>query len=195
MVRITDIVKYLLRNKEEEINISQVARDLKMDYKNTHNLIKQLEKKGAVTLKKFGKSIKILLTNRYLPIIFEAEHERRNELFRNKNFKILAEDIRQRLNTEFYVLILFGSYAKGTNTKSSDIDLMFIVPNELEESYENILQNFVHLYPLKLHPLIFKEKDFLAMKNSKIPTVGSEAIANNIILHGIESYYGLMQND
>ena len=97
------------------------------------------------------------------------------------------------MKSKFYVMLLFGSYAKGTRTKRSDIDLLFIVPDEREETYERDIQNIASMIPLKVHVNIFKEKDFLAMKNSKEHTVGSEAIKRNIILHGIDVYYGLIQ--
>jgi len=43
-----------------------------------------------------------------------------------------------------------------------------------------------------LHPLVFSESQFIEMVNAKEPNAGQEALKNNIILYGIEQYYGLM---
>ena len=88
---------------------------------------------------------------------------------------------------------MFGSYAKKTQTKHSDIDLLFIVPDSEEERMEKEIQTITRLLPLNLHTNIFTETDFKHMKNSKEITVGSEAMKNNIILHGIETYYEMIQ--
>jgi hypothetical protein len=58
---------------------------------------------------------------------------------------------------------------------------------------ENEIQSIANTLPLKLHINVFKESDFKAMESSREITVGSEAIKNNIILHGIEMYYEMMQ--
>ena len=186
------IIIYLLRNKEKELNIRQIARGLRIDYKNVYSLILQLQKKGILTLQRFGKSWKILLNNAPHPLVYEAEYQRKQEILKNKDLLVMLDYFHRHMKTSFYVLLLFGSYAKRTNTKNSDIDLLFIVPNELEEKYEQNIQHIASLLPLKLHLNIFKEKDFLAMKNSKELTIGSEAIKNNILLHGIEEYYELL---
>ena len=70
---------------------------------------------------------------------------------------------------------------------------MFIVPDAAEEKMEKEIHNIASTLPLKLHVNVFKESEFKAMKNSKETTVGSEAIENNIILHGIELYYEIIQ--
>ena len=97
------------------------------------------------------------------------------------------------MSTKLFILLVFGSYSKKTHTKHSDIDLMFIVPDAEEGKMEKEIYNIASTLPLKLHLNIFKESEFKAMKNSKETTVGSEAIENNIILHGIESYYEMVQ--
>ena len=187
------IIKYILKNKEKYLNINNIAKDLKIDYKNTYNIVKCLQKKGIIILETFGKSCKITLIQQCKPLIYEAEWERKQEILRNKNLKVVVETYERNIGSRFYVLLLFGSYAKGTNTKNSDIDLLFIVPNECEEQAERNIQSIASLIPLKIHVNIFKEKDFIAMKNSKEQTIGSEAIKNNIILHGIELYYRMIQ--
>jgi predicted transcriptional regulator len=189
--REVDIVKYLLESKEEA-NISKIAKALKMDYKNSHGIIMRLEKKGIIALKEFGKSIRVTLKDSFHPIIFEAENKRREELLKDKNLKVLLEYFDRNMKNSFYVMLLFGSYSKGMGSKGSDIDLMFIVPNGCEGSMEKDIQGIASMIPMKLHINIFSEKDFISMKNSKEATVGSEAIKNNVILHGIEQYYGLV---
>jgi len=155
------------------------------------NIIQRLNQKKIIELKSFGKSCKIELINQFHPIIFEAEYARREEILRNKNLNLIL-DYFKGLQTKLYILLLFGSYAKKTQTKESDIDLLFIVPDN-DEKFESKIINISRTIPLKLHINIFKESEFIAMKNSKKITVGQEAINNNIILYGIENYYEILK--
>ena len=185
----TEIIKYLLKNKEEK-NINQIAKEVRIDYKNAHSIIQRLQKKQVVTLEQFGNAWKVKLKNNIHPLLFEAEYERQQTLLKDKNIKTMLNYYKRNLSTKLYVLLLFGSYAKETQTKHSDIDLFFITS---EEKVEKEIHKITALIPLKTHVNIFTEKQFKEMKNSKEKTVGSEAIKNNIILHGIEAYYELIQ--
>jgi predicted nucleotidyltransferase len=190
--REAEVVKLLLENREKELNINLIATFLKKDYKNAHNIVTRLSKLPLIRLQPFGRSYRVKLINMVHPLIFEAEYLRKNELLNNKDVAV-AYDYFKGLRSKLYVLLVFGSYAKKTQTKHSDIDLMFIVPDAEEEKMEREIQNIAGTLPLKIHINIFRETDFKAMKNSNEITVGSEAIEHNIILHGIEPYYEMLQ--
>ena len=98
-----DIIKVLLENKTKELNISNIAEIIKLDYKTVHNIIQRLKQKKIIELKSFGKSCKIELINQFHPIIFEAEYARREEILRNKNLNLILD------------------YFKGLQTKLSHI--------------------------------------------------------------------------
>jgi len=187
-----EIIQALIEQKHNELSINQLAKLLKKDYKNVHNIISRLAKASLISLQPFGGSYRIILSNKMHPRIFEAEHNRRKNLLENKDIAVML-DYFKKLSSKLYVLILFGSYAKKTNTKHSDIDLMFIIPDTAEDKMEKEIQNTAKAIPLRLHISVFTESEFKAMKNSKETTAGSEAIKNNIILHGIESYYEMIQ--
>ena len=85
-------------------------------------------------------------------------------------------------------MLLFGSYAKGTKTKHSDIDLLTISENE------NKISSVLSILPLKIHLTVLKPVEFISMARSKEFSVVSEALKKNIILIGIDEYYRLMQN-
>lgn len=186
-----DILKVLLENKTKELNISQISQLTKIDYKNVHNIIQRLHKKNILKLTQFGKSCKVEIINQNNPLIFDAEYARREEILKNKNIQILLDYFKD-MPTKLYIMLIFGSYAKHTYTKESDIDILFIAPDS-DEKFETKIRNITRIIPLKLHINIFKESEFIAMKNSKKVTVGQEAINNNIILYGIENYYELIK--
>ncbi|MBU2589450.1 MAG: nucleotidyltransferase domain-containing protein [Nanoarchaeota archaeon] len=187
-----EIIKLLIENKDKELSINQIAKLLKKDYKNAHNIIMRLSKMKLIKLELFGRSYRVILFNKAQPLIYEAEYLRRQELLKNKNLSVMYDSFKS-LHSKFYTLLVFGSYAKKTQNKQSDIDLLFIIPNTEEENIEKEIENILSTLPLKIHLNIFKENEFIAMKNSKEVTVGSEAMMKNIILHGIESYYEMIQ--
>lgn len=185
-----DVVQRLLEHRGQDINIVGIAKALKLDYKSAHNIIMRLEKRGIVTLETFGRSSKIILNAVCNPLIYEAEYQRQQAILNNNDLKTMLDYFKRGMPTQFYILLLFGSYANKTNTKQSDIDLFLIVS---DSSFETSIQQIAGTIPLKLHLNIYTEKEFTAMKKSKEMTVGSEAMRNNIILCGIEPYYALIQ--
>jgi len=185
--RDVDVIKYMMENKDQELNISTISKGLKLDYKNGHEMAMRLAKKGIISLNAFGKSLKATLNVKPNPLVYEAEYLRRNEV--SKDIKTIIDYYDRNMKSNFYIMLLFGSYAKKTATKHSDIDLLFIVPDE--SKIEKNIEQIAAMLPLDIHLNIFEEKDFVAMKDSKKITVGSEAMKNNVILHGIEAYYSL----
>ncbi|MBN1156283.1 nucleotidyltransferase domain-containing protein [Candidatus Woesearchaeota archaeon] len=183
------IIRYLIERKNEEVNILRISKELKMDYKNVHSIVKRLEKESLVRLESFGQSSRVKLVSQMHPLIFEAEYGRRKELLKDKNLSVMLNDFKKALKSKLCVLLVFGSYAKKTQTRNSDIDLMFIVPDGREELFEKDVRRAAGLLPLPIHHLVFSEKQFLEMIDTKKSNVGQEALKNNIILCGIEAYY------
>lgn len=179
------IIISFIENSEEK-TIRGLSKRIKADYKITHLAVKSLSEKGILHTKTMGKSIICSLNKSYYGLeIYSAEEERRNRILRISDLKQLYKEIFSKIGTSFFILLLFGSYAKGKHTKHSDIDLMCI---SNEKMIEEKLSNILSLLPLKTHLLVFSEEEFLRMKDTKKPNVVQEAIQNNIILYGIESY-------
>ena len=180
------ILKLLLSSKEEQFTIKKIAESLKINYRIAYEKVMLLEKEGLIKITKVGNSKICEFANNFNSKVFEAEYERKNELFKNKDFLIIHNRLAQ-LKSQFIVL-LFGSHAKKTANKHSDIDILAIGDNEKEIKTE------IALLPDKIHLTIVTYKDFVHMAKSKEFTVVSEAIKNNIILIGIEEYYRLLKN-
>ncbi|MDA3780568.1 MAG: nucleotidyltransferase domain-containing protein, partial [Bacteroidales bacterium] len=56
-----------------------------------------------------------------------------------KSIKLLVNSLNSN-NINFYSLVIFGSYAKNTQTKSSDLDIAIIV-NKKSKQYQVIIEN------------------------------------------------------
>lgn len=182
------ILMALIENEGKNISIAQLSNLVGINYKNVYNSVKKLEKEKLIRLERFGNAFNCILNKKNHPLIYEAEYERRRNLLKNKDINILYKKLNS-LNFSFIALI-FGSYAKGTFTKNSDIDLMIIYENNREKEIKRIIS----LLPLDIHYLFFTYEEFLSMERSKEFNVVLEAIKRNVILIGIEDYYRLMEN-
>ncbi|MFA4887093.1 MAG: nucleotidyltransferase domain-containing protein [Candidatus Nanoarchaeia archaeon] len=180
------IIKHFIENKKPK-TIRELAQQIKADYKITHTAIQRLIEKKALNVQTVGNSSLCRLDETYYNIeIYEAENERKEHILKNSNIKQLYKEVTSKINTNFFVFLLFGSYAKNKQTKTSDIDLLLI---SNEKDFENRISNILSLLPLKTQVLVFTEEEFIRMKDAKKPNVIHEVIENNIILYGIETYY------
>jgi len=55
----------------------------------------------------------------------------------------LSNGIVEIINSNIEKVILYGSVARGTNDKDSDVDIMVIVKNELDKFTEDKLSDFI----------------------------------------------------
>ncbi len=181
------ILIYLLNHREQKFTINKIAKALEINYRTAYDETKKLQKENLISIEKAGNSNLCSLTDNFNERIFAAEYERRQILFKkNKDFMIIHDRFAELRDT--FILLLFGSYAKRTANKHSDIDLLAIGGNEKQ------LAETADLIPRNIHLTTVTIKSFITMVMSKQFSVGSEAIKNNIIFIGIEDYYRLIEN-
>jgi predicted nucleotidyltransferase len=184
------IIKIMLR-ENSGFTIRELSKKIKSDYKITHTAVKRLLQKKILSKKNIGKSVLCSL-NKWIPCkeLLFAEYERAYEVLKNKDIRQLFKEITSKMTTSFFIIILFGSFAKGNINRYSDIDLLFI---SNEKDFESAIRKILRLVPLNVHPLVLNEKEFLRMLASSELNVVKEVVNNYVILYGIENFYKLMK--
>ncbi len=181
------IIKFLLPCRKT-CTIREISKHINSYYKITHTAVQRLIKKGIIESRKAGQSAQISLTGRLAKEVYEAEGERRNELLKKSVFRSLYAKL-AGIKPPFIALI-FGSYAKGTADRKSDIDLMIIA----DEKKQRELESKISLLPFNIHTVSLTYDEFAQMAKSREFSVVSEALKCNVILAGIEDYYGMVKD-
>ncbi len=185
---------FLLAKPEELFSINDLAKKINLAYPYVYDSINNLEKNGLVTVKKIGKSNLCQIRFEHPEELALAAMEKSKEfLDRHLSIRNLTVQLKEALADELYILLLFGSYAKGTATKTSDIDLFFIIQDEKNiESFRKKVQNILGKlnYPVEFE--VSTMKWFYEMLGDKT-TVGREIFKTNIILHNAEGYLYLVK--
>ena len=180
-----NILKLLIGTKQK-FSIRKLSQLREINYKSAYNAVMKLAQQKLITLEKLGNTNLCSFNNHFNPLVFAVEYERRADLIKDKNFKVLYSTLKE-IQLSF-ITLLFGSFAKKTTTKHSDIDLLIISEKNTE------IEQVLLLIPLEIHPTIISHKDFIAMAKSREFSVVSEAMKKNVILKGIEDYYQLLEN-
>ena len=180
------ILKHLIGNSGQKLSIRKLSQMAEMDYKSAYNAVGSLKSQGIINARKIGNTTLCSFNYRLNSLVFEAERDRMRDILKNKNLMVIRNHLIE-LNFPLVVL-LFGSYAKKTNTQHSDIDLLVISENPSEIDQE------LSLIPLKIHLTQVTYKEFMMSLKSREFNVVEEAIRHNIILVGIEEYYRLLEN-
>jgi len=185
-----NILKFFVEHKDATTTINQIAKALKMNYRIVYEGIMKLEQEKLIKITRIGNANICQFAYIYNNKVVEIEEERKEEVFKNKDIALIHKRISE-IENPFYIFILFGSYANKTQTKNSDIDLCLITDNE---KINKIVNNIIQITPLKIQLQEFTTEQFQTMIKTRETNVGSEIKKNNIIFHGLESFYGLIQN-
>lgn len=192
------ILGNLLLTPLESKSLNQVAAQTKLSYVTVHKLMPNLVKRGLIKMQRKGKANLVSIDIEQAPLEKLSSailSERGRFIKKHPLTAVLSREIEESLAGEFYILILFGSYAREKSKKESDIDLLFIIPNREEaEMYKEKINKAIKLYPkVKKDFNIVSAKDFMDMLNQRY-TVGRSILQHGIALFGAEHYYSMVRS-
>ncbi len=166
---------------KEKIYGSKLAKKVQMNQKTVSNILNKLEKEHLLKFTVEGKN-KYYFLNNFNPQIKEIIKlieigRKMNFLEKYKQFRGLFQKLEERSKG---AVIIFGSYAKCTPTKNSDLDIFLIGTIKNVEDLET-------LYGLKINIVKSKKNKF----NTNEPFI-KEIIKSHIILKGVEEFAELL---
>jgi len=173
----TKIFEEFLIDFENGLTGSYIAKKKKLNQKTVANYLNSLEKEGILKSKIQGKNklYYLNLENKEILVNFMVAIEH----FRTINFyedNLVVKEIFEKIDSFIEgVVILFGSYAKGLQKKSSDLDILVIGGCNEKKIYE-ISKIYKIDINLKIYPKI--EKDILF----------EEVLKNHIVLKNAEGF-------
>lgn len=180
------ILEFLIQNRESQFTIRELSLERKINYKSAYEVIQKLNEEGCIRVIKKGQTCLCQFNQHLTPSVYHAEHSRLHNALKNKDLKILYDALR-KVSSQCIVL-LFGSYVKGTQTKHSDYDFL-IISTEGKK-----VEDAISWIPKNIHTTCITYDEFLQMLKSTEFSVVNEAVKNNIILLGIEDYYRFIEN-
>ena len=185
-----EIIRFLIENNTESFSIREISKKLNIAYKLVHKNIQLLYQQDIINIKTVGKSSQISFKFVLNPIVYDVEIQRKNEILKNKNIKILYQELKQ-IESPFFIALLFGSFVKKTNNKNSDIDLCVI--HEDEKILKTIYSK-LKLLPIDIEIHEFNSEEFKSMLKTTQFNIGHEVKNNYIVLKGVENFYHILEN-
>jgi len=174
-IKINYTYEVLLLLLKKEMHQRKLSKELKTSLTRVQSILKELRDINAVDYKEIGKNhiyfIKKNLVSKSL--ILNAENYKLVKLLRKYTFlEPIFKDITEKYPNE--MILLFGSYAKGTEKKDSDID---IYVDTTDQKIKRDIEILFHSLSVKIGN--FNPTDLLI----------KEIIKNHIIIKGGEEYY------
>jgi len=169
----TKIFEEFLREYSSNLTGSLIAKKKKLNQKTTANHLQSLEKEGILKSKIQGKNKNYFLNLENKEIvknyILAVEHLRTVEFYKkNLIIKEISEKINEHITGS---ALIFGSYAKNSQKKNSDLDIL-VIGKCNEKEIEKIGKTYNLEINLKIYPkfesdLLIKEaiKNHIFIKN------------------------------
>lgn len=112
---------------------------------------------------------------------------------RHPDVGLLVSDIVSKCELPFFTLAIFGSYAKGTMTGKSDLDLLLVMPDRMfEDSIETAIKSAKRLSNVPVHDVVVTYSEFVDMLSETKVNVAKETLEARYIAYGAEAFYTLL---
>ena len=195
------IIALFSKDLDKELTIHQIKNELKRSYHLVYDNVTGLISQKVLNKKVRGHSSVCSLnlkSEKAKGMLIVNSINEKEHFLDKKIIKPLFEELVNKLTNKIDILsiILFGSYAKGTESKSSDIDLLIICD---KKDKTNIIQREIGvletMHNCKINQIIVNSKMFEDMISNKAElNIGKEALNNHIILYGAEMFWKLVMD-
>ncbi len=187
------IVNLLTKDIEKRFTINEIAKELNEYYSFVHRTVIKLAKEGVIIKNKAGKSYLCSLNmenEKTLALIKLSEIEKKEEFCNaNKELKLILDDFVESAvkQKDIAAIVLFGSYAKGRETKESDIDILLITKRK--SGIDKTAKDIYAKYGKEISPILLSPNDFKKQRNG---AAIKEIINDHYILYGVENFVNMV---
>ena len=186
------------QNFNTEFTINQISKKTGFDYAYANREINKLIKKGVISKKTVGNAHLCSLNlknDETISIIFDYETRKKSYFY--KKHKVLktyfSDFFNEAKKYNIHSFLIFGSYAKESETKKSDLDILIILENKAQSGeLSKSINDAFKLATVEISPIIIGRTDFIKMLTDKTKlNIGKESLKNHVILYGIERFWEL----
>lgn len=171
------VLEYFLKNPIVKIHIKKLARELKIGNYTAQHYLAVYEKDGTLSSEKIGNLKQYSLNNEVTSVQSLKKFYFLQKLSELTFSKQLIDD-----NPSISSIVLYGSYANGTYSDKSDIDLLIISNEKInQESLRKLESEFGKEVGLTVYT-IGEWRSLIRKGNNFVLSV----IKNNVVLYGAE---------
>ena len=177
------IINYLGKHNNRVFTMHELSIAIEIPYATFHRTINKMA--GLVNMQKIGKSKTISLNKgsaAVKPYLAISSEEEKKEYLKKQP---IISKIASELNTD-NIVVLFGSYAKGTEDESSDVDILII---NKDGNSSLSFSKYELLFKKKINPIFFTKSEFKRMLRENGENVGRQALKSHIILNNSEGFW------
>lgn len=167
-------------------NINSLAKTLHINYRTAYKAVENLKQEEAIQVQDLGNQKLIRISGKLTPSAYAAEYAKRSEILADARIKQAHDSILSTHKAE--TIILFGSWAKQTQTPHSDIDICIIADkNTLLQAHKATRRTSL---PIELHT--FTPEEFQEMNTTQDETLADQIRKNYVILHNTSYAYEVL---
>ena len=176
-----------------KMTLKELKERVGYSYERVNSALKSLKEKKIVKEEKIGKTLvySLNLDDLYSEIGFD-HYLLERELDFIKKYPIQYKAIKEIVeNQSILMVLLFGSYSKGTENKQSDIDLLCLPVGNNKKETESFIFSLKHRYNFKISPVVVLYSEFPKIKKDN-PELWDDIKQFGIIFKGEDLFYSWM---
>lgn len=180
-----------------ELTFKQIKEQSKQKSNNVLQIaLKEFQKDDLIKIKRIG-DVSAYSLNLDSPLAISYLNLVNQELVIKKKLPIeTLEEIKKRIfsHTEFFILIVFGSYAKDKATERSDLDIAVIVESEeTKKEIKPFLETVKRRCVFSIDYHTFTRKEFLNMLHAEYENLGKQIKKTGFVYYGFIPYLNLVK--
>lgn len=176
-----EIISLFIKRGNNPLHGREIARTLQANQKTVQGNLVALEKAKILKKQQAGKTHLYSLNLEYIgvPLFLQmAELQRAMDLMGIFELRQIVQDLRKLTTAP---MLVFGSWAKGYNTKGSDLDVLVLDSKKIK------IGSIQHKYPTPIHLIQMSKSQFESGIRNHV-SLPLEVLSNHILLQGIEYF-------
>lgn len=189
----SEIMKTFVSHIDRSFSIKKISETLKKPYPLIHRSVQDLLSKNYL-IKDENRFLSLNYKNNHAELGYIESLRSKLALDKDKTLALFTNDVKNKLNLNFFVLLVFGSYVEKSNPR--DIDILLILEHddrltEVEKTIANIASQFTKKFEIQV--ITTKSAYEMLAKRENI-NILNESLNKHLLLFGAENYYRMVNN-